>query len=93
MRIMPWCACAGCYAEWISQHPEALGTVIPLLLQGLHSADLAPSATFALKDVVRENQEHLWPFVAGILEASKRCLEHGHLKVRRINCRRGDVSH
>ena len=72
---------AGAYAEWISDHPEVLGSVIPLLLQGLQSAELAPSATFALKDVLRENQAHVWQFVPAILDASKQALEHGKLKV------------
>ena len=61
----------GAYAEWISAHPEVLSSVIPLLLQGLQNTELAQSATLSLKEVVRENQAHLMPFVSSILSISK----------------------
>ena len=61
----------GAYAEWISSHPEVLGLVLPLMLQGLREPELAQSATLSLKEVLCENQDHLQPFVADILNASK----------------------
>ena len=67
------CFLAGSYAEWISAHPQVLGSVLPLMLQGLRDTNLAQPATLSLKEVVRENQEHLHPFVADILAASKVC--------------------
>ena len=61
----------GVYAEWISSHPEVLGLVLPLMLQGLREPELAQSATLSLKEVLSVNQDHLQPFVADILNASK----------------------
>lgn len=46
--------CAGAYAQWISSHPDVLSAVVPLLLQGLRSADLTLASTMALKEVTRE---------------------------------------
>ena len=61
----------GAYAEWISSHPEMLGHVIPLMLQGVTNTDLAQPATLSLKEVLRENQDHLKPFAQPILTACK----------------------
>ena len=66
----------GSYAEWISTHPEVLGSVIPLMLQGVKDTELAQPATLSLKEVVRENQDHILPFVGQILTASKVCNTH-----------------
>ena len=71
----------GAYAEWISQHPEILGNVLPLLLQGILDTELAQSATLALKDVLRENQSHLKQFVPSILSSCKQALDSNDLKV------------
>ena len=61
----------GSYAEWIAGHPDILDHVIPLMLQGLKDVELAQPASLSLKDVVRENQENLHPYVQQILTASK----------------------
>lgn len=72
----------GAYADWISSHPEVLGLVLPLMLQGLREPELAQSATFSLKEVLQENQSHLQPYVADILNASKEALDKNNLKAR-----------
>ncbi|KAK2156574.1 hypothetical protein LSH36_209g00066 [Paralvinella palmiformis] len=72
----------GAYAEWISSHPEMLGHVIPLMLQGVTNTDLAQPATLSLKEVLRENQDHLKPFAQPILTACKEALDKGNLKAR-----------
>ena len=61
----------GSYAEWLNGHPDFLANIIPLVLQGLETTDLGQSATQALKEVVRENQEHLKPYAKDILTVSK----------------------
>ena len=48
-----------------------LGSVIPLMLEGLKNPELAQPATLSLKEVVRENQHHLFPYVTQILTMSK----------------------
>ncbi|KAI0222697.1 Importin-13 [Lamellibrachia satsuma] len=72
----------GAYADWISSHPEVLGLVLPLMLQGLREPELAQSATLSLKEVLQENQENLQPYVADILNASKEALDKNNLKAR-----------
>ena len=72
----------GAYAEWISSHSEVLSHVVPLLMQGITNSQLAQSATLALKDVVRENQQHLKPYVGTILSTGQQVLQSGELKVK-----------
>ncbi|KAK2178307.1 hypothetical protein NP493_548g01013 [Ridgeia piscesae] len=72
----------GSYADWISSHPEVLGLVLPLMLQGLREPELAQSATFSLKEVLQEGQAHLQPYVADILNASKEAIDKNNLKAR-----------
>jgi hypothetical protein len=62
---------AGAYAEWINAHPSVLSHVIPLLITGLGSGDLAPAATMALKDLTRDCQTSMAPFAHHILQASQ----------------------
>lgn len=61
----------GAYAEWINAHPSVLSHVVPLLVTGLGSSDLAPSATMALKDLTRDCQTSMAPFAHHILQASQ----------------------
>lgn len=49
----------GSYSEWITDHPEMLGNVIPFVLSGLVNPDVSPSATMALKDVTHNCQKYL----------------------------------
>lgn len=62
---------AGVYAEWINAHSEVLNYVVPLLVMGLESPDVAPSATMALKDLTRDCQSSMKPFAEHILHASQ----------------------
>ena len=55
----------------MSCHPESLGCAIPLLLQGIGNPEVAMPATMALKDVTRENLDHIQPYIQQILQASK----------------------
>lgn len=61
----------GAYAEWINHHPVALRDVMPLLLMGLDCAEVATSATMALKDLTRDCQPSIAPFCSSILHAAK----------------------
>lgn len=70
----------GAYAEWINQHPEVLSNIIPLLVTGLNSATVAPSATIALKDITRDCQRNMQPFAPSILQACQGVLSKGCLK-------------
>lgn len=70
----------GAYAEWINHHPVALRDVMPLLLMGLDCAEVATSATMALKDLTRDCQPSITPFCSSILLAAKQALAAGHLR-------------
>lgn len=71
----------GAYAEWINAHPSVLSHVVPLLVTGLGSSDLAPSATMALKDLTRDCQTSMAPFAHHILQASQEALRGEKLKL------------
>lgn len=60
---------SGSFGEWINCHPHTLNAAIPLLLQGMENPEVATAATMALKDVTRENLEHIQPFIPQILSA------------------------
>ena len=62
---------SGSFGEWMSCHPECLGCAIPLLLQGIGNPEVAMPATMALKDVTRENLDHIRPYIQQILTACK----------------------
>ncbi len=79
----------GAYAEWINNHPEVLRYVIPLLLQGLKDVELAQPATLSLKEVVRENVDHLKPFAQDILTSS----QVEYLASRGSNCLKYEQTH
>ncbi|ESO93597.1 hypothetical protein LOTGIDRAFT_189780 [Lottia gigantea] len=72
----------GCFGEWMNYHPDILGCIVPLLLQGLGNAEVATSATMALKDVTRENLDHVQPYAHQIILASQTVLESNTLKER-----------
>nr|CAD7417287.1 unnamed protein product [Timema poppensis] len=71
----------GAYAEWINGHPEVLTSVIPLLVMGLGTPQVAPSATLALKDLTRDCQNCMGPFAHHILQASQDALRCNQLKL------------
>ncbi|CAL1278540.1 unnamed protein product [Larinioides sclopetarius] len=72
----------GAFAEWINTHPDVLGCVIPLLLMGLQNADVAISATFALKDISRDCYSSMQPFAEQILHTCLEALKGNILKLR-----------
>lgn len=72
----------GAYADWINSHPEVMGCVMPLLLMGLQNADVAPSASFALKDITRDCYDCLQPYAEQILITSETALKGNILKSR-----------
>lgn len=72
----------GSFGEWMSCHPECLGCAIPLLLQGIGNPEVAMPATMALKDVTRENLDHIKPYIQQILTACKSAIDRGNLKSR-----------
>jgi len=55
----------------MAEHPEMLVCALPFLLQGLKSEALVMAATLSLKEVLRESQLHLGPFVREILSTIK----------------------
>lgn len=61
----------GRYGEWISFHPSTLEHVLPIILLGLKVPDAAPSATMALKDIIRDCIEDIDPFISLILDSSQ----------------------
>ena len=62
---------SGSFSEWMNYHPTPLSSAIPLLLQGLGNTDVAMASTMALKDVTRENLDHIQPYISQILQASQ----------------------
>lgn len=70
MQVMA-CACSalGAFAEWIGEHPDRkLKEVLHFITLGLVKGPaIAPFASMALKDIVRECGEHLTPFAPSIL--------------------------
>ncbi|KAK3611733.1 hypothetical protein CHS0354_037313 [Potamilus streckersoni] len=74
----------GSLGEWMNSHPECLAKVIPLILQGLRNSEVATAATLALKDITRENMDHIYPYLQQILQASQSSLQSGVLKSREV---------
>ena len=72
----------GAFAEWINGHPEMLGSVVPLILQGLPNPQVATAATIALKDVTREGRDQIRPYAHDILTTAQTALATSTLKTR-----------
>lgn len=84
----------GSFGEWLNYHPDILGSVIPLILQGLTNSEVATAATMSLKDVTRENLVHISPYVHQILSSSQNALNTNNLKSKdciRLMCSVGQV--
>ncbi|XP_052096308.1 importin-13-like isoform X1 [Mytilus californianus] len=84
----------GSFGEWLNYHPDILGSVIPLILQGLTNSEVATAATMSLKDVTRENLDHITPFIHQILSSSQNALNSNTLKSKdciRLMCSIGQV--
>ncbi|XP_072172945.1 importin-13-like [Diadema setosum] len=72
----------GAYSEWLADMPEALGSVIPVLLSGLNDAELAAPATMSLKDIASDCIPGMRPHAESILTASQQALMSSVLKSR-----------
>jgi len=62
---------AGAFSEWLSEHPDMISCVLPVLMRGLHDSSLAQSASMSLKDLVRECQLQLQPHANEILTVTR----------------------
>lgn len=71
----------GAYSEWLSDHPETLDNVIPLIISGLSNSEVAPNTTLALKDVSRNCQKYLQPYADHLLMACENALKSGQLRL------------
>ncbi|XP_018334256.1 importin-13 isoform X2 [Agrilus planipennis] len=71
----------GAYSEWISERPELISNIIPLILMGLNESEVAANATMALKDVTQNCQKFLCPYAEQILQTCQVVLQGGQLKL------------
>lgn len=67
------CFYLGSYSEWITEHPETMASVIPLVISGLGNPEVAPSATMSLKELTRYCQKYMQPYGDMILMACQVC--------------------
>ncbi|XP_070563307.1 importin-13-like [Ptychodera flava] len=74
----------GAYAEWLADTPSSLGSVIPLLLSGLHNSELAVASTMALKDITSECIPHLQPYANDILTTAEVVFKGNSMKSREL---------
>ncbi|XP_064476842.1 importin-13-like [Ornithodoros turicata] len=86
-------ACAGAYGEWLAQHPQTLQALLPMLLASLHTSEVAPAATLALKDVARDCRDTLGPMAHQILTAASEALAGSVLGERERIRMMGVVGH
>ncbi|XP_014469639.1 PREDICTED: importin-13 [Dinoponera quadriceps] len=70
------CSALGAFAEWIGEHPDRrLKEVLQFITLGLTKGPaIAPFASMALKDVVRESGNHIKPFALSILDTIRQAL-------------------
>ncbi|XP_017777342.1 PREDICTED: importin-13 [Nicrophorus vespilloides] len=73
--------CVGAYSEWMTDHPDVITNVIPLVISGLSNPEVTPSATMALKDLTHNCQKHLEPYTDHILASCQSCLQSGNFKL------------
>ncbi|EFA09709.1 importin-13 [Tribolium castaneum] len=71
----------GSYSDWITEHPEMLENVLPLVISALDKPEVATSATMALKDLTHSCQKYLLPYADHILLAAQSALQGGALKL------------
>ncbi|KAJ3642174.1 hypothetical protein Zmor_024983 [Zophobas morio] len=71
----------GSYSDWITEHPEMLENVLPLVISALDKPEVATSATMALKDLTHSCQKYLLPYADHILIAAQAALQGGTLKL------------
>ncbi|XP_053739702.1 importin-13-like [Synchiropus splendidus] len=61
----------GSLAEWLSDHPVMLGSMLPMVLQGLSKPELSVSSISTLKRICRECRPDLSPYAQNILAVSQ----------------------
>uniref|UniRef100_A0A4W5M675 Importin-13 n=1 Tax=Hucho hucho TaxID=62062 RepID=A0A4W5M675_9TELE len=61
----------GSLAEWLADHPVMLGSVLPMVLQGLVKAELSVSSVSTLKRICRECRHDLGPYAHDIMTVSQ----------------------
>ncbi|XP_060533437.1 importin-13 [Cylas formicarius] len=76
----------GSYSEWLSDHPEVLTSVFPLVVSALGNPEVATSSTMALKDITQSCQKFVVPYTDHILMSAQTALQSGALKLS--ECRR-----
>ncbi|KPP71304.1 importin-13-like [Scleropages formosus] len=64
----------GALAEWLSDHPVMLSSVLPMVLQALGNPDLSVSSVSTLKKICRECKYDLIPYAANIVAVSQEVL-------------------
>lgn len=73
--------CVAAYSEWITDHSDLLGNVVPLVVAGISNPDVCPSATMALKDLTQNCQKLLRPYADHIIISCQFALQSGTLKL------------
>ncbi|KAL4656030.1 importin-13-like [Arapaima gigas] len=78
----------GALAEWLSDHPVMLSTVLPMVLQALGNPDLSVSSVSTLKKICRECKYDLTPYAANIVAVSqvRWCLQQKSLFLKSSQC-------
>ncbi|XP_066144032.1 importin-13 [Euwallacea fornicatus] len=71
----------GAYSEWLTDHPELLGNVLPLVISCLGNPEVSTSATLALKDITHSCQKLVLPYVDHILITAQVVIQSGSLKL------------
>ncbi|KAH1009274.1 importin-13 [Dendroctonus ponderosae] len=71
----------GAYSEWLTDHPDLLGNVLPLVISALGNSEVTINATLALKDLTYSCQKFLLPYVDHILMAAQIVIQNGSFKL------------
>ncbi|KAL0966281.1 hypothetical protein UPYG_G00293330 [Umbra pygmaea] len=61
----------GSLAEWLADHPVMLGSVVPMVLQGLVKAELSVSSVSTLRRICRECRHDIAPYAHDIMTVSQ----------------------
>lgn len=69
----------GAYCLWFKRNNNYIALAIDLLVKGLNS-NMSSQATLGLKDICRDCQLELKPYVEPLLDACQASLQSGHLK-------------
>lgn len=74
--------CIASYSDWITDHPDSLANVMPLVISGINNQDVSPNATMALKDLTQNCQRLLAPYADHIIFSCQFALQNGNLKLQ-----------